>query len=312
MPFLPAQPENELMPKSNKVIITVAPTSNFHGKEANPALPIQPDEIGQDVHECYNAGACLAHLHARDVQGLQTNDARVFRRINAAVRARCNIIIQNSIAPANGPNAGVAVDGLQTLDAYPEMASLDMGIVAVTQNGRDEIVEWTRGFLVKAATMMQERGIKPELEIFNDSHIENARYLIAKGLLTPPFSFSFVMGMHKINHASVAWSPRRLLAYIDDLPEQSLFSTLGIGPSQVAATTTSLLFGGGARVGFEDNVYYRKGELAKNNAKLVERAVLFAREFGLEPATPEEARGMLGIASLNSADSIERRFKMTA
>jgi len=300
------------MAKSNKIIITVAPTSNFHGKEANPALPIQPDEIGESVYECFNAGACLAHLHARDADGLQTNDARVFRRINAAVRAKCNIVIQNSIAPANGPNAGVAVDGLQTLDAYPEMASLDMGIVAVTQNGRDEIVEWTRSFLVKAATIMRERGIKPELEIFNDSHIENVRFLIEKKLLTPPFSFSFVMGMHKINHASVAWSPRRLLAYIDDLPPDSLFSTLGIGPSQVLATTTSLLFGGGARVGFEDNVYYRKGVLATNNAQLVERIVRSAREFGLEPATPEEARAMLGMPSLTSSDHIENRHKMSA
>jgi 3-keto-5-aminohexanoate cleavage enzyme len=302
------------MAKGNKVIITVAPTSNFHGKEANPALPIQPDEIGRDVHDCFNAGACLAHLHARDEQGHQTNESRIFRRINAAVRAKCDIIIQNSIAPANGPNAGVAIDGLQTLDAYPEMASLDMGIVAVTnpKSGTDDIIEWTRGFLAKAATLMQERGIKPELEIFNDSHIENARYLIAKGLLNPPFSFNFVMGMHKINHASVDWSPRRLLAYIDDLPEHSIFSTMGIGSSQVLATTTSLLCGGGARIGFEDNVYYRRGELAKSNAQLVERAVRFAREFGLEPASPEEARAILEIPSLKSNDSIERRFKMTA
>ncbi len=298
--------------KNNKVIITVAPTSNFHGKEANPALPIQPDEIGLSVYECYNAGACLAHLHARDAKVHQTTVAGFFRRINAAVRAKCDIILQNSIAPANGPNSGVAMDGLQTLDAYPEMASLDMGVVAVTQNGRDEIIEWTRSFLLKAATMMRERGIKPELEIFNDSHIENVRFLIDKGLLTPPFSFSFVMGMHKINHASVAWSPRRLLGYVDELPPNSLFSTLGIGPSQLLATTTSLLCGGGARVGFEDNVYYRKGELAKSNAHLVERIVHFAREFGLEPATPEEARGMLGIPSLTNSDSIENRYKMSA
>jgi 3-keto-5-aminohexanoate cleavage enzyme len=302
------------MAKSNKVIITVAPTSNFHGKEANPALPIQPDEIGRDVYDCFNAGACLAHLHARDEQGNQTNDARVFRRINAAIRAKCDIIIQNSIAPANGPNAGVAIDGLQTLDATPEMASLDMGIVAVTnpKSGKDEIVEWTRGFLETASKIMQKLGIKPELEIFNDSHIENARYLIAKGLLTPPFSFNFVMGMHKINHASVDWSPRRLLAYIDELPKQSVFSTMGIGPTQLPATTTSLLCGGGARVGFEDNVYYRRGELAKNNAQLVERTVRLAKEFGLEPATPEEARAILGIPSLKSIDSIEQRIKMTA
>lgn len=302
------------MAKSNKVIITVAPTSNFHGKEANPALPYQPDEIGRDVYDCYNAGATLTHMHARDEQGANTNDTRVFVRINAAVRAKCDIIIQNSIAPANGGVAPQAEVGLQTLDAYPEMASLDMGVVAVTnpRTGKDEMVNWTRGFLSTAAKIMQERGIKPELEIFNDSHIENVNFLINKGLLTPPFSFNFVMGMHKVNHAAVNWSPQRLLAYVSELPPNSVFTTMGIGPLQVLATTTSLLCGGGCRVGFEDNVYYRKGELAKSNAQLVERAVRFAREFGLEPATPEEGRAILGIPSLKSAESIENRFKMSA
>ena len=86
-----------------KVIVTIAPTSNFHGKAANPALPEQPDEIAQSVHECFNAGASLAHMHARDAQGIQTNSAAVFRQINRAVRAKCPIIIQNSIAPALAP-----------------------------------------------------------------------------------------------------------------------------------------------------------------------------------------------------------------
>lgn len=280
---------------AKKVIVTVAPTSNFHGKEANAALPEQPEEIAASVRECYDAGAALAHLHARDENGVQTNRTDVFRRINEAVRATAPVIVQNSIAPAFGPRIGTAEDGLLALDAGPEMASLDMGVVAMSVPGGEHIIPWTRGFLVRAASAMRERGIKPELEIFNDSHLDNAAFLIEQGLLDPPYSFSFVMGMHRVNHAGVSFSPRRLLAYVEALPLGSVFSTLGVGTAQVPATTLSLILGGGVRVGFEDNIYYRRGELARSNAQLVERVVRSVRDLGLEPATPEEARAMLGL-----------------
>lgn len=293
---------------SNKVIVTVAPTSNFHGKEANPALPEQPEEIARSVREAYDAGACLSHMHARDRDGVQTNSAAVYREINAAVRAECEVIIQNSIAPALGARMNTAEDGLEVLDAHPEMASLDMGFCVINlRDGREYQIEWTNAFLMRAAKIMQDRGIRPELEIFNNSQMDNARLLIEKGLLTPPFSYSFVMGMHRVNQNAVSWSPKTLMAYVDSLPPQSIFSTLGVGPTQHAATVQSLLLGGGVRVGFEDNINYRRGELAKSNAHLVERIVTTIRDLGLEPATPAEARVMLGIPRLGAAESIEAR-----
>jgi 3-keto-5-aminohexanoate cleavage enzyme len=297
----------------NKIIVTVAPTSNFHGKEANPALPEQPDEIARSVREAYEAGACLAHMHARDNDGVQTNSAAVYRQINAAVRAECDIIIQNSIAPALGKTMNTAEHGLEVLDAYPEMSSLDMGFCVINlRDGREYQIEWTNAFLMRAAKIMQERGIRPELEIFNNSQIDNARLLIEKGLLTPPFSFSFVMGMNRVNQTAVSWNPKTLMSYVDLLPPHSLFSTLGIGPTQHAATVQSVLLGGGVRVGFEDNINYRRGELAKSNAHLVERIVTVIRDLGLEPATPAEARQMLGIPQLGSAESIETRLPQAA
>jgi 3-keto-5-aminohexanoate cleavage enzyme len=282
-----------------KVIVTVAPTSNFQGKEANPALPIQPDEVAQSVYEAYNAGASLAHLHARDVNGIQTNDTEVFKDINLRIRNKCNIIIQNSIAPALGPNPNSADDGLAVLDALPEMASLDMGISVVAAHGKEIIIEWTRNFLRKAARMMEERNIKPELEIFNDSQLDDAIMLINEGVLKPPFSFSFVTGMNRVNQGAVAYSPQRIANYVAMLPANSRFSTLGIGPNQLPAALTSVLMGGNARVGFEDNIYYSKGVLATSNAQLVERLVRCIRDLGLEVASPEEARLMLGIPALN-------------
>ncbi len=291
----------------NKVIVTVAPTSNFHGKEANPALPEQPEEIGVSVREAYDAGAALAHLHARDRNGVQTNSAEVFREINREVRSRCDIIIQNSIAPALGKRMNTAEHGLEVLDALPEMASLDMGVNVITLPDREYTIEWTNNFLFRAAKIMQDRGIRPELEIFNNSHMDNARLLIEKGLLTPPFSYSFVMNMNRVNQTAVSWSPKTLMTYVDLLPPEARFSTLGIGTAQHAATVQSLLLGGGVRVGFEDNIYYRRGQLAKSNAHLVERIVTVIRDLGLEPATPSEAREMLGVPQLGSQASIEAR-----
>lgn len=278
-----------------KVIITIAPTSNFQGKEANPALPIQPDEVADAIFDAYNAGASLAHLHARDRDGVQTNDPEVFKDINARIRAKCPIIIQNSIAPALGPNPNSAEDGLAVLDAMPEMASLDMGISVVAVHGREIIIEWTRSFLRKAAKLMLERGIKPELEIFNDSQIDDALMLIKEGLLTPPYSFSFVTGMQRVNQGAIAYSPQRIMNYVNMLPTQSLFSTLGVGTAQLPAALTSILLGGNARVGFEDNIFYSRGILASSNAQLVERLVRCIHDLGLEVASPDEARAMLGV-----------------
>jgi 3-keto-5-aminohexanoate cleavage enzyme len=297
----------------SKVIVTVAPTSNFHGKEANPALPEQPEEIARSVREAHDAGASLAHMHARDRDGVQTNSAAVYRDINAAVRAECDVIIQNSIAPALGKRMNSAEDGLEVLRADPEMSSIDMGFVVVnTPGGGEHPIHWTNAFLRRAAAIMKERGIKPEMEIFNNSQMDNAKLLIEQGYFSPPYSFSFVMGMNRVNQNAASWSPKTLMTYVDLLPPQAVFSTLGVGPAQHPATVQSLLLGGGVRVGFEDNINYRKGELAKSNAHLVERIVSVIRDLGLEPATPAEARHMLGIPQLGSAESIETRRRAVA
>jgi 3-keto-5-aminohexanoate cleavage enzyme len=178
----------------------------------------------------------------------------------------------------------------------PEMASLDMGISVVAVHGKEIIIEWTRSFLRKAAKMMLDRGIKPELEIFNDSQIDDAHMLIKEGLLTPPYSFSFVMGMQRVNQGAIAYSPQRIMNYVNLLPPQSRFSTLGIGTAQLPAVLTSILLGGNARVGFEDNIFYSKRVLASSNAQLVERLVRCIRDLGLEVASPDEAREILGVS----------------
>lgn len=291
-----------------KVIVTIAPTSNFHGKDANPALPEQPAEIAHAVREAYDAGASLAHMHARDRHGIQTTDPAVCAQINAHVRAACDIIIQNSIAPAMRTPPESAEDGIRTLDAYPEMSSIDLGYTVLNLPEGEHHIGWTGSFLKRAAMVMKERGIRPELEVFNNSQIDIAKQMIKEGYFEPPFSFSFVFGMQRVNQSAVGWHPSTLMSYVQTLPPGARFSSLGIGAVQHHATVQSLLLGGGVRVGFEDSINFRRGEPAKSNAHLVERIVNVIRDLGFEPATPAEARDLLGIPQLGSPESIEQRF----
>lgn len=284
-----------------KIIITAALTGAFHGKEANPNLPEQPDEIAKDAYDCYNAGASIVHIHAREKNGASSNDPRIFSEINQKIASKCNIILQNSTAPATKPGA-IAEDGLALLyedpnEIYmPEMCSLDCSLIATTWNDRTWIYEWTRDFLKKAIHLMNEKNIKPELEVFNPTSIEDVvNYIYPDGILSDPLSFSFVMGMDRNSHQSMEYSIDNLIHLINKVPKDSLYSTLAIGPNQLQGVILTMLMGGNVRVGMEDNIYYEKGVLAKSNAQLVERVSNLAKQLGFEVATPDEAREILGI-----------------
>jgi 3-keto-5-aminohexanoate cleavage enzyme len=284
---------------ARKVIITCALTGAFQGKEANPNLPIQPAEIIQSAHEAYNAGASIAHIHARDKEGISTNDPKVYSEIGSGIKSKCDMIIQYSTAPANKAGT-VAEDGMKLLytdDVFlPEMCSLDCSLIGTSWNGRFFIYEWSREFLARHAKRMLDLNIKPELEIFNPTSIEDVvKYVYPQGVLKDPLSLSFVMGMDRASQGAMEFSIDNLIHLINKVPKDSLYSALAIGQHQLPGTVMTMLMGGNVRVGFEDNVYYKKGQLAKNNAELVERIAKFAVEFGFEVATPAEAKQILGI-----------------
>ena len=179
------------------------------------------------------------------------------------------------------------------------MASLDITIPRmITFGDKESIFITTLPEIEYGATVMLEKGIKPELEVFNPVVMDDAYYLIDNGLLTKPYWFSFVMGMRRINRAYMGYSPKLLVQLVDQLPPDALFTVMGVGTDELPATTQSILLGGHVRVGFEDNVYYRKGELAESNAQLVARAARIGRELGCEIASPAEARQLLGIPQL--------------
>ncbi len=282
-----------------KVIVTAALTGAFHGKEANPNLPEQPDEIAQSAYECYNAGAAIVHLHARDKEGKSTNDKNVFSEINLKVRSKSPIIIQDSTAPATHP--GLHVDeGLEVLDAdvLPEMCSLDCTLINIVYKGMNLYYGWTREWIINAASRMKELNIKPELEVFSPTTIDDLEdHIVPSGCLVKPLSISFVLGQ-TMSQGAMRYDLENLLTSWRRVPTDAMFSALTVGKQQMEGTMLALLLGGNVRVGMEDNIWYRQGEKAKSNAQLVERMVRIIREIGLEVASPDEAREMLGIPSL--------------
>lgn len=288
-----------------KTIVTVAPTSNFHGKDANPALPFSPQEVADAVYEAWNEGASIVHIHGRDDKGLPTNDTGFFQETDRLIREKkCDIIIQHSMAPANpvllGQKEGDVNDGIRTTHTNPppEMASLEVAPSNIIANGKVYNMLWDRIWAERTAKYLMEKNIKPEVEIYNNSDMDDLEYLIEKGVLSKPYYVSFVLGMHRVNNQASRYSPKHMMHLVDLLPPDSLFSVLGIGNAEFQAATLSLLLGGNTRVGFEDNIYIEKGKLAKSNAESVAKIVRIARELGQEIASPAESREMLGIPPL--------------
>ncbi|ELZ00057.1 BKACE family enzyme [Natrialba asiatica] len=269
------------------VIVTAALTGGVHGKETTPHLPETPEEIGKAAAEAEAAGAAVVHVHARQPNGERTFATERFQEIDDAVRRRAeDVIIQHSTGGTGAPDADRHLP-LRT-DPAPEMASLDMGPL----NRYDHLTsENTRGLVDSLRAEMVERGVKPELELFNDGHLNEALGLLDRRDLADPVYGTLIFGPGTLTPPT----PRNFLTAIDNLPAGAQFNTLGFGRHQLPFATMGLLFGGHVRVGLEDNVYYRQGELATSNAQLVERVVRIADELGRPVATPSQAREILGL-----------------
>lgn len=269
------------------VIITAALTGGVHGKEVNPNLPETPEEIGRAAAAAEKAGGAVVHLHARRPNGERSFATERFEEIDEAVRAHTDdIIIQHSTGGTGAPAESRHLP-LRT-DPPPEMASLDMGPL----NRYDHLTsENTRAMVDALYEEMQDRGIKPELEVFNDGHLNEVHGLLERKELAEPVYATLIFGGGTLTRPR----PRNLLNAVENLPDGALYNTLGFGPHQLPFATMGILLGGHVRVGLEDNVYYQRGELAESNAQLVERVARVADELGREVATPAQARDILGL-----------------
>lgn len=271
-----------------KVIVTVSLTGGVQTKKDNPNLPEQPDEIAADAYACYNEGASVAHLHARDKEGKPSGDPATFKEIHDSIRSKCNMIIQDS----TGGGPGLTFEQrLACLEAEPEMASLNMGTM-LRPNGTAWINP--RSELERFANEMAKRGIKPEMEIYHHGMIREMKNFIDKGLIQKPYYVNFVMNMSYQGAAEGTWE--NLVSLIQLLPEGTIYNCCAVGGRvQIPITTLAVLLGGQCRVGMEDNIYMSKGVLAKNNAEMVAKSVRIIKDLGFEIATPEEAREIIGL-----------------
>jgi len=280
----------------NKVIITVAQTGALVTKKLNPSVPEQPEEIAASAYDCYNEGAAIVHIHARDKDGVTTGSADVFRDIHERIRKLCPVVIQDS----TGGGANLTVEQrTECLEAYPEMASLNMGTLVRTLGaGAGTVWMNSRADIESFVKRMNQFGVKPEMEVYNLAMLHEVNILIEKGLIQKPYYVDLILGMQY--QGALQADIRHFNTYLQNLPDDTMFNTLGVGAIQASLGTMGMIHGGAVRVGLEDNIYYAKGELAKSNAQLVARIVRIARELGKEPATPDEARQLLGLKPLKA------------
>ena len=271
----------------DKLIISACICGAEVTKEQNPNVPYTVEEIVREAKSAYDAGAALIHLHVRWDDGTPTQSKERFQECVDAIRKECPDVI---IQPSTGGAVGMTdLERLESTDIVPtpEMATLDCG---TCNFGGDEIFTNTDTTIENFARIMKEKGIKPELEVFDKGMIDTAlKVADRKGLLVHPMHFDFVLGVQ------MTATIRDLVFMAESIPAGSTWTATGLGKNagHIAAATISL--GGHVRVGFEDNLYMEKGVLAESNGQMVAKAVEIAKLLGREIATPDEAREILSL-----------------
>jgi len=268
------------------LIITCAPVGAEITPEQTPYLPYTPVQLAQTAKAVREAGGSIVHVHCRNDDGTNTHDVERFRQAYDAIRGATDIIVQFSTGGAIGMTPEERASVLQL---RPEMATLTCGSV----NFGDDIFENSFPIMRGILRKMHEFGVRPELEIFDKGHLANARRLAKEGLLQFPQHVDFVLGVPGGMEASVD----NLCDLVADLPDECTWSVAGIGRAQLQMALAAIAMGGHVRVGLEDNLYYSKGRLARNE-ELVARVARIAEEAGRPVATPEQAREILGLKKL--------------
>jgi 3-keto-5-aminohexanoate cleavage enzyme len=275
---------------SDKVIITCALTGGIHGKEANPNLPEQPDEIVAQGVAAWREGASILHVHARNPDGSNTMSPAIYRELHERLCTETDAIVQ--LTTGGSPTLPVE-ERLNTVLLEPEMCSLNMGLLNFFIRGEQVFFSNHRSDIVRFAQEMRKRGVKPELEAYNEAMLEEVDHLVGTGLLEPPFMVNCVL--HTPTQGGLRGTARNLLGMVERMPANAVVNVSSMGRTQLPITTIALSMGLHVRVGMEDNVYYRRGELVENNARLVERTVRIARELERPIASPAEARALIGV-----------------
>jgi uncharacterized protein (DUF849 family) len=300
-----------------KRIFTAALTGAIHTPSMSPYLPITPRQLIEEAVRVHAAGGAVAHVHVRDPQtGLPNADQSIYREIAAEVKRRCDVILCFTTGGKLGEPVENRVRVASTLK--PELTSLNAGSLNFALfHIAGQVTEWkydwekpylegTEDFIFPNTfkTMRQyleiiyANGAKPEFEIYDAGMINNLAFLIQKGIARRPVYLQFVMGIL----GGIPATLENLVFLVDTARKQIgefQFSVCAAGRHQIPMCTGSLLLGGHARVGLEDSLYVEKGVLAKSSAEQVAKIIKIAGELGIEPATPDEARQILGLKGLD-------------
>ena len=296
-----------------KVIITAAITGSIHTPTMSTYLPITPQEIADEAVRSYEAGAAACHIHARNPQtGQPTPDLNIIKEIITSIKSRCNIVICITTGGGFGMTVEQRVAPVSLFK--PELASLNAGsmnfaLFPVIPRYQTWKHEWEKQFLAMTedfiftntfksmreyCTIFDKMGTKPEFEIYDAGMVNNVAFMIQAGYLKKPVYVQFVMGVL----GGITASAENLLFLVDYARRQIgdfVFSVCVAGRAQFPICTQSLLIGGNCRVGLEDNLYLEKGKMAESNADQVAKMVRIARELGVQPASPDDARNILGL-----------------
>ena len=273
------------------VIINLAPTGMIPTKDMTPHVPVTPREIIEDALTCAAEGANYVHLHARDESGRPTYRKEIYRRIICGIRdRRPDIVIAVSCSGRTYPDYHRRAEVLDLDgDAKPDMASLTLSSLNFNRMASINSPETIK----RLAAKMAERGIRPELEVFDLGMVNYAHYLIRKGLLSPPYYFNLILG----NIACAQARPLHVGLLMEELPRDSVVTIGGVGDSQHRMNVMGLLFADGVRVGLEDMIYFdhERTRLATNR-ELVRRIVSHAGIMGRRVAEPAAVRARLGLS----------------
>lgn len=282
------------MALKDKRIITVAVTGAWPTRKDNSNLPVTPQEIADDVYSCWQAGAAVAHIHVREDDGTPSMRFERYQETVALIRAKKDCDICLNITSSGGTlGSGTTEEDDETRirpirELRPELCSFDCG----TMNWQYRtIFENHPRFLERLGRTVQEVQVKPELEIFDIGMLYAAEHYMGRGILKAPCHFQFILGAP----GGIAATVEDLLTLKQRLPPGSTWAASGIGKGHVPIMLATIALGGHLRVGMEDNVFYHRGIPAASNAQFVERAVRLLGEAGLQAASPDEARRILGI-----------------
>lgn len=279
-----------------KVIITAALSGAGTTKENNPACPYTHEEFAEEAAKCYKAGAAMVHVHSRLDDGTPTHEVERIRATHDAIKQKTPELIVN-LSSAVGMNKTPEQRITQIVEIKPEMASLNtnsMNFAGIDRRSGKILVDYifdnTFTMLQDFGRAMEENGVRPELEIYDMGGLDNVLLIMRQGFFKEPMNFNFVWGVA----GGQRFRPESFAALVHALPPNANFTTCGVGNEEFPAIMQSCLMGGHMRVGLEDNVRMPNGDLAKGSYELVEVAVKVAEAMGRVPATPDEAREIMG------------------